>query len=82
MKARNNDTLFGIDVSTAYTLLKEEKEGIKDYDFLLGDLTYFAGTDDIKTAFFAFQDTTLYDRLKLIINGIGTVVQPMTAYLA
>eukprot|EP00347_Sterkiella_histriomuscorum_P023167 403335696 len=81
-QSNDNQIIFGLDVSTRYSRFRDDADNkFQKFDFLVADLQYFMGMDELKMGAFAFNQETLYEKLKLIVNGSGCVCQPMPGYL-
>ncbi len=51
-----------------------------DFDYLISDLSYYAGMDNQKVAAIMSNTQDLHDKMKTNVVGIGSIVQPTDAY--
>ena len=73
--------MLAVDITSTFSLLQKEKgAGLKNFDFLLGDLAQFSGVTGEAGAFFISHDPKTNAKVKGIIDFIGNNLQPMNCY--
>ena len=71
--------LLILDISLAYPLLSGAK--YSDYDYLVSDLSYSAGIDTAKGAVVLSDVQEKGTKIKAMLDGIGSILQPMDCFL-
>ncbi|CDW73730.1 cystathionine gamma-synthase [Stylonychia lemnae] len=79
--SKSKNIIFALDMSNCIGDIKQLHK-ISDVDLLIADLTYFNGCDGVRNGAMMTDRQDLYEKVKVNVNSIGNVTQPMAAYLA
>jgi rRNA-processing protein FCF1 len=69
-----------LDVSLNSNELSKEVK-YNNFDYMVTDLTYYAGVDSQRTAAIMTNDKDLIEKARTVVVGIGAIVQPMDAFM-